>query len=81
MMGSMSEEMQTLQTRADEATRLESEIEEAKVNASHVEGLYQAEQASCSMGVVVPTRNTNLLLVILFFAKFFYPTSNNPAWC
>lgn len=44
-MGSMGEELQVLRTRAEEATRLESEVKEAAANTIRLEGLYQAEQA------------------------------------
>ncbi len=43
-MGSMGEEMQVLRTRAEDATRLETELQEATANTARLEGLYQVEQ-------------------------------------
>lgn len=45
-MGNMSKEMQRLQTRADDATRLEAELKEATVEQARIEGLYKTEQVS-----------------------------------
>lgn len=46
-MGNMGKEMEELRTRAEEATRLQSELEEVTTDTTRLKGLYHDEQASC----------------------------------
>lgn len=45
-MGSMGEELRILRAKADEAARLQTELEEATANVDRTQKLYQDEQAS-----------------------------------
>jgi len=45
-MGSMGEELRTLRAKADEAARLQTELEEATASVARTQKLYQDEQAS-----------------------------------
>lgn len=45
-MGAMDEELVTLRTQAEEATRLQGALQQAEENTLRLEGLYQVEQAS-----------------------------------
>lgn len=63
-MGSMGEELQTLRTRAEEATRMQSELKEVKADTSRLQGLYQEEQASSPSrrGIAFPLRFVCLII-------------------
>lgn len=58
-MGSMGEEMQVLRTRAEDATRLETELKEATANTARLEGLYQVEQVQAGgLCLILTPRNS-----------------------